>query len=276
MTTLDRSASPLLLVHSINGAASAREMKPLVDAFGARRSVFALELPGYGLSTREDLDYTPRLMAQAILRAALHIAALGFEAPIHLITLSLSCEFGAIAVLDAPERFASLGMISPTGLRGRGEPRYQDGATREIAVVRWLFKDKPWSARFFRLLVSPKSIRFFLRKTWGSKAIDEDLFEYCLVTTQVPGARHAPLSFVSGSLFTKGIAELYARIDCPVWVVHGQRGDFTDYRGIKALGPPRHWSVHSLDTGALPQFEQLAVVESLYEEFLARNFKGER
>jgi hypothetical protein len=57
-----------------------------------------------------------------------------------------------------------------------------------------------WSKGFFNLLVSRPSIRFFLNKTWGSKAIDEGLFEYDYLTTHQPGARHAPYYFVSGYL----------------------------------------------------------------------------
>jgi hypothetical protein len=39
-------ATPLLLVHSVNAAASAFEMEPLYVRQALRRPVFALELPG--------------------------------------------------------------------------------------------------------------------------------------------------------------------------------------------------------------------------------------
>ena len=57
---------PLLLLHSINAAASAYEMKPLFEHYSRERPVYALDFPGYGLSDRSARDYTPRLMTDAI------------------------------------------------------------------------------------------------------------------------------------------------------------------------------------------------------------------
>jgi pimeloyl-ACP methyl ester carboxylesterase len=59
-------AFPLLLIHSINAAGSAYEVRPLYERYSVNRSVYALELPGFGFSERSDRDYTPRLMTDAI------------------------------------------------------------------------------------------------------------------------------------------------------------------------------------------------------------------
>ena len=48
------SGAPLLLVHSINAAGSAAEVRPLYERYRARRTVFAIDLPGYGHSLRSD------------------------------------------------------------------------------------------------------------------------------------------------------------------------------------------------------------------------------
>lgn len=57
---------PLLLVHSVNAAATAYEMKTLFEHYRGKRPVYALDLPGFGLSDRSDRKYTPRLMTDAI------------------------------------------------------------------------------------------------------------------------------------------------------------------------------------------------------------------
>ena len=61
---------PLLLVHSVNAAASAAEVRPVLapvyEAFSATRTVFAIDLPGNGFSSRTDCAYTPRLMTDAL------------------------------------------------------------------------------------------------------------------------------------------------------------------------------------------------------------------
>ena len=58
---------PLLLIHSVNAAASAAEIAALLAHYRATRCVFALDLPGFGFSERSDRAYTPRLMTDAIL-----------------------------------------------------------------------------------------------------------------------------------------------------------------------------------------------------------------
>jgi len=57
---------PLLLVHSVNAAASAAQVRPLHEHCAASRSVFSIDLPGYGFSDRSDRAYTPRLMTDAL------------------------------------------------------------------------------------------------------------------------------------------------------------------------------------------------------------------
>ena len=42
------SGSPVLLIHSINAAASAYEVRPLFERLSATHRVFAIDLPGYG------------------------------------------------------------------------------------------------------------------------------------------------------------------------------------------------------------------------------------
>ena len=60
------SGAPLLLVHSVNAAASAAEVRPLHEHYRATRTVFSLDLPGYGFSDRTNRAYTPRLMTDAL------------------------------------------------------------------------------------------------------------------------------------------------------------------------------------------------------------------
>ncbi|MFD0938295.1 alpha/beta fold hydrolase, partial [Methylobacterium trifolii] len=57
---------PLLLVHSINAAANAYEVRPLYTHYRTRRPVYALDLPGFGFSERARRLYTPRTMVEAI------------------------------------------------------------------------------------------------------------------------------------------------------------------------------------------------------------------
>src|SRR3954453_19995098 len=48
--------APLLLVHSINAAASAYEVRPIYEAMNTTRRAYAVDLPGFGFSDRSDRE----------------------------------------------------------------------------------------------------------------------------------------------------------------------------------------------------------------------------
>src|SRR3954469_12133782 len=101
---------PLLLIHSVNAAATAYEMKPLFEHYRLRRPVYALDLPGFGLSDRPDRIYTPRLMTDAILLAANEIRRRHGDIGLDAMALSLGCEFAARAGTEAPNLFRTLAL----------------------------------------------------------------------------------------------------------------------------------------------------------------------
>lgn len=260
--------NPLLLVHSINAAASAAEVQPIFEHFATDRPVVALELPGFGSSDRPRIEYTPRLMRDSILRTTKYLAELGLRQPVDLIAVSLSCEFAARAALMRPSNFRSLAFVSPTGFESKRAERYVAGRTMDKPWLRWLLESGPWSDALFRMLTSEKSMRKFLERTWGSRNIDESLLDYNLVTVNQPGARHAPYAFVSGGLFTRGVVRLYAELTQPVWMIHGCMGEFARVEGLRCFVPAGHWTVQRIDTGAMPYFERPKEFATRYDAFL--------
>ncbi len=263
---------PLLLIHSVNAAATAYEMKPLFEHYRQLRPVYALDLPGFGLSDRADRIYTPRVMTDAILLAVHDIRRRHSDVTIDAIALSLGCEFAARAGTEAPNLFRSLALISPTGLDRRAEAAAKSAGnrdtTRAMPWVRSILNVPLWKHGFFTLLTSRASIRFFLRKTFGRKDIDEGLLDYDYITTHQPGAENAPYSFVSGYLFSANALKLYQALSMPVWMVHGVRGDFVDYQGKHAVEGLPNWRIEVMQTGAMPHFEQLDKVVASYDDFL--------
>lgn len=262
------SGPPLLLVHSINAAASAYEVKPIYQHYAASRTVYAVDLPGFGFSDRGDRSYTPRLMTDAVEAMTREIRRRHGAAPIDALALSLSCEFLARAAHEEPDDFRSVALISPTGFDKRGPYDGPEGSTRAVPWLHAVFDFPVWSKAFFGLLTSRPSIRFFLQKTWGSKEIDEGVFEYAYLTSHQPGARHAPYCFVSGYLFSGDVTRLYRALQQPVWMAHGTRGDFTDYSRKTIVEKKPNWTIDVFSTGALPQFEVPDAVFAAYDRFL--------
>ena len=261
---------PLLLIHSINAAASAYEVKPLYEHYRQSRTVYALELPGFGHSERGKREYTVRMMTDAIRVMAEEIQNVHGRGPIDALGVSLSCEFLARAISEMPLAFRSAALVSPTGFTSRlKNARVRDDGTLAMPWLHGIFEVPLWSARFFRLLSSRPSIRFFLRKTWGSADIDEGLAEYDYLTAHQPGAQHAPYYFVSGYLFSKNIVSVYLLLTLPVWMTHGVRGDFVDYSDKTRVQDRANWTIDVFDTGAMPHFEANAKFIAGYDAFLA-------
>lgn len=247
---------PLVLVHSVNAAASAAEMRPLyVREIGARR-VFAPDLPGFGASQRGRRPYTPRLMTDALHAVLAEVQSRCGPAPVDLLALSLGCEFAARAAAESPRAVRTLSLVSPTGFAGQRRRRGAPGSVVGPAWALRLVHGPGWGGPLFRALTRPGVIRYFLRRTWGAREIDEDLWRYAVQTARVRGAEHAPLAFLSARLFSADINALYERLTLPVWVGHGLRGDFTDYRGLDSVQGRENWRVSVFPTGALPYFEQ--------------------
>ena len=258
---------PLLLVHSVNAAASAYEVRPLYLHYESERPVYAIDLPGFGFSERSDRIYTPRTMADALHDVVVVIRAAHHDEPVDVIALSLSCEYAARAALERPADFRSLGLISPTGLdkalSGEGRAQSTRGSKLKLGVA----SVPIWSRALFDLFVSRPSMRFFLEKTWGSKRIDEGLFAYDQLSAHQPGAEHVVWSFLSGFLFADDISRIYKLLELPVWEVHGTRGDFVDYRYERDVKDRPNWSLEEFDTGAFPHFERLEAVVRSYDRF---------
>jgi pimeloyl-ACP methyl ester carboxylesterase len=246
---------PLLLVHSVNAAASAAEMRPLFDRYRATHTVFALDLPGFGFSERSDREYTPRLMTDALHATAAEIRRRCGPVPIAGVAASLGSEFLARAAVERPAQWARLALISPTGLDGHTSRREPAGSTRSVPGLHALLSVPWWSEPLFRLLTRPAVVRYFLQRAWGRKTIDETLWAYEVASARQPGARFAPLHFLSGGLFSGDIHRVYEYVTQPVWMSHGVRGDFTDYRSLSVVESLPNWQFDVFLAGALPYFE---------------------
>jgi pimeloyl-ACP methyl ester carboxylesterase len=262
----DAAVAPLLLIHSINATPSAYEVKPLFDYYAGKRPVYALDLPGFGKSDRSDRVYSIKLMTDAI-HAAVDQIRSDHAGAVDALALSLSCEFLARAALERPASFRTLAFVSPTGFQSSARDD-AGGGNRGMPWLRSALNVSLWSRGLFSLLTSRPSIKYFLKRTFGSREIDQGLWDYAYLTTHQPGARHAPYYFVSGFLFSKDALRLYEGLTHPVWMAHGVRGDFVDYRHKNRVECRANWSFDVFPSGAFPHFEMPDAFTRAYDGFL--------
>jgi pimeloyl-ACP methyl ester carboxylesterase len=220
--------APVVLVHSVNAAASAYEMRPLFEHYQGYRPVYALDLPGFGASSRDDAKYTPQRFIDAIERVLIDVVD-AEQRPATVVALSLSCEFAAGVAIRSSRLIRSLVHLSPTGLDAR--PRKPG---RFSALQRTLFHND-WVARgVFPLLASRPSVRYFLSKSFVG-SVPQDLVEKALAASHVRGARHAPAAFLSGELFTPdALQNLYLKVEVPQLVVY-DKDAYSDFGAVPRL-----------------------------------------
>ena len=253
--TRSQTGRPLVLIHSVNAAASAYEMRPLFLQYRDRRPVFALELPGFGFSERSDRIYTPRLYEEAVL----DFLSTQVGEPADVVALSLSCEFAARAAMTQPELFNSLALISPTGFDlGKGKRSSQQvGRSGGGNFLHSLLAVPLWSRPFYDALTTRSSIEYFLKQSFVDD-VPQDLIDYDYATAHQPGAEHAPLYFISGKLFTLDIREsVYNRLQVPTLVIY-DRDNFTGFELLpETLATNNYWqAVRLVPSLGMLHFEQ--------------------
>ncbi|MGC9356836.1 MAG: alpha/beta hydrolase [Anaerolineae bacterium] len=256
---------PLLLIHSINAAASAYEMWPLFEYYREERTVYALDLPGYGFSERADRVYNPLVFERAILE----MMDLVLDEPADVIALSLSCEFAARAALSEPERFHSLTFISPSGFNPPQTGRASQRAKASSGNFLYSALSFPlWGRPLFDLITIRPSIDFFLSQSFVG-SVPQSMIDYSYRTAHQPGAHHAPLYFLSGKLFTNGVrSRIYKKVQTPTLVLY-DRDPYVDFETLPTLLEKNDaWQAQRIEpTLGLPHFEKLGETTTTLETF---------
>lgn len=261
---------PLVLVHSVNAAASAYEMRPLFEFYRGRRPVYALDLPGFGSSERTRRAYTPELYAAAILDLLRVIDATA-RGGADVVALSLGSEFAARAAIEQPEAVHSLVVISPTGMASRMETGERaTGFSRVLAFPLW-------AQAIYDLLTTRASLGAFLRRSFTGEP-DGGMIAYAYATAHQPGSRFAPLYFLSGQMFTpNAIDRLYARVTQPALVIY-DRDAYTRFDALpELLDESANWRATRISPSrGLPHFERLGDTARALSAFWSESLVARR
>lgn len=247
---------PLVLIHSINAAASAYEMGPLFQHFRQQRPVFALDLPGFGFSDRPDRVYSPAYYAESIL----DFLESQVQEAADVVALSLGSEFAARAAQARPELFHSLACISPSGLnkmnsgRASQRARMNGGEDRIYNVL----ANPLWEQPLYDLLTTRRSIQYYLNQSFVGPTAP-GIVDYAYATGHQPGAKNAPLYFLSGRLFTPDIrTRTYEKLQIPALIIY-DRDPFVRFDMLPELlqRNPNWQEARVVPSLGLPQFEKL-------------------
>lgn len=257
---------PLVLLHSVNAAPSAFEMKPIFNRFRDERPVYALDLPGFGFSERSDRIYSSKLYQNAISDFLRDVVG----EPADVVTLSLSSEFAALSAAHDPEHMRSMVMISPTGFESPKPGDLPEQARQQQAknTVYSGLAVGIWNRPLYDLVSSRPSIQYFLNKSFEG-IVPESFVDYAYQTSHQPGAQFAPTYFLSGKLFTPAVREtVYNVLDLPVLVIY-DRDPYTNFEMLPLMvRENNNWTGERIaPTKGLPHWEMLERTFKTLESF---------
>ncbi len=261
-----QKGTPLVLLHSINAASSAFEMRPLFDHYRQTRPVYVLDLPGFGFSERSDRLYSPQLYQDAISDFLQNVIG----EPADVVALSLSSEFAALTAVHDPDLIRSLVMISPTGFNPPKTSRMVELA-RQRGTQSNLYAGLAvplWNRPLFDLITSRPSIQIFLNKSFEGLT-PTSFVDYAYHTAHQPGAQFAPTYFLSGKLFTAAVrVTVYKVVGQPVLVLY-DRDPYTNFEMLPGfLREKENWQgVRITPTKGLPHWEQPEKTTQALEAF---------
>ncbi len=206
----------LLLVHSINAAASAFEMRKPFAALRDTYTVWAIDLLGYGGSDRPPIQYSGQLYAELLADFARDVLGAGAAA--------FGSSLGAAYLTRAAARnaglFGPLILGCPTGVRDLAKPAEPNWG---YDLLRGPAGDLIYSA-----LASRTSIAYFLREQsyFDRRVVDEVTVEGYYRATRQPGAKYAPICFLT-MLLNCDIATDFSLLSQPVQLIWGKQAEIT-------------------------------------------------
>ncbi len=268
----DRSGSgrALVLIHGLHSAASAYDMRPLFEHFRGTRPVYALDLPGFGSSSRRPRGshkkFTPALYRNAILRfleATQNAAA-------DVIALSQGCEFSAMAAECRPAAVHSLALLSPTGLRE--ESTYDHSAKTQTRSLRGALARRSPLVRqaIFDLITSRPGLLRSLGRSFVAK-VDPGLADYAFLTSHQPHAATAPLALISGQLTTPDLFKrVYLQLKRPTLAIYDRDARTSFERLPELMARNEHWrAIRIVPSRGLPHWDKLPETVAALEAFWA-------
>jgi pimeloyl-ACP methyl ester carboxylesterase len=262
------TGTPLVFLHSINAAASAHEMRPLVQrlARDTDRPIFALEWLGFGHSDRPDTSYTPELLEDQLehwldrtLRAREGVDVIG---------LSLGATYAVEVARRRPDLVRSIVALEPAGL---GEEPSDIG--KIWATL--LFSVPGVQRAFYDRLTTPDALYEFARENLftSEHGVPEEFVQFGAETARMEGASLPLDDFLSGRLFPDAPEDAFRHLRQPLLVIHGTVQDrrMESYTSLPDLEGRPDVTVIALPTGAMPHWERAGEVAERIREFHARS-----
>ncbi len=206
---------PVVLLHSLGPGHSSAEWRLVAGMLADSCEVFALDLPGWGLSSSFGPPYDDELyiellrdfLVDVVDRRALVVAA------------GLSAAYAVQVAADHPALFGALGLVVPHGLE-----LYSDEPDIKDAVLHRALRLPVLGTSALNVYTSRSGIASYLRReVFASSAlVDDTLVDLHYLNSHRPGAQAAIAAHIAGYL-NHGVRGQLARLRMPVWLAWGRQ-----------------------------------------------------
>ena len=245
MPQTDAGGPPLLLIHGFGGDYQNWQFNQ--PDLAADRTVYALDLPGHGGSSKVLPGADVPALAAAV-RGAL--AALNVER-FHVAGHSLGGAIGLQLALDEPKRVASVTLVCSAGLGPEINTQYIEAFIKSD-------KRKDMKAAVETLFADPAFV---------SRDMVDDLLKYKRLDGVLPALRAIADAVFAGGRQTTILADRLAGLDVPVQAIWGAGDAIIPAAHAHALPEARR---HVLEgAGHMVHIEKPAEVNRLIGEFVA-------
>ena len=229
----DGEGPPLIMIHSLTPGSSSYQMEVIYNKYRMNRTVYALDLLGYGLSERPDIVYSPDLYMRHINEFASMIKTKHHQAP-DIIAFGLSTEYTVALADENPDLFNKLILISPTGLEND-----VNSIKFEFNRAALLFFRLPIVGQgVFNLITSKPVLKQYLanRIFVESRNMSYIMLQQYYHTTHVNGAKNAPSFFVAGELVVNDLFQKYLNIKTPTMIICGTGSErYSKYNAVSTI-----------------------------------------
>jgi pimeloyl-ACP methyl ester carboxylesterase len=211
-------APPLLLVHSFSPGASSYEWRKNVEALGKQFRVYALDLLGFGLSDRPDIEYTPEIYSDLLHDFLKEV----IKQPATVVTHGLTAAYAIACAFRRPQLFERLVLVTPPV--EILQERFPDPLSSALRVLLRL----PIVGEFiYNVLTSRPGIRRFYDRFGYHNLLllSENEVEYLYTSAHQPNSYYPSAAFLSGGLLLN-VQEPLARLKMPVFALWGREGDY--------------------------------------------------
>ncbi len=254
---------PLLLVHGIGAGESSFEWRRNFEALSAEYKVYALDLPGFGKSSRRNITYTADLYVLALMDFLRDVV----QQPASIIASSLSGAYAAKLAFLRPELVEKLILICPTGLN---QLRSRLPVWTQLAYG--TFSLPAIGKSIYNGIASYGYMEAYMRENLyvDPTRVTPALVEHYYQSAHQPGGQYALRSFVSG-LLNCDIRSVYPQLNLPIQIVWGLQARLSPAENAQAfVTQNEHARLHVFkDSGVLPHDEEAEGFNTLALDFLA-------